>query len=127
MLGYQLPEASLVAHAADRAQAVALGDAMYGDAAFTMLVIPFTALLFPGLLLLALSLWRSRAAPWWASAAIVAAVVVELAGPPAMKARIMFALLVLGLGWVGVRLGREGAEGSTDRTIAGDYRSAVLG
>ena len=109
MLGYQLPEASIVAHAADRAQAVSLAESMYGDPAFTMLVIPFTALLFPGLLLLAWSLWRSRATPPWASLAIVAAVVVEIAGPPAWKARAMFALLLIGLGWVGMRLLRSAA------------------
>lgn len=113
MLGYQLPEASIVAHVADRAQAVSLADAMYGDAAFTALVIPFTAFMFPGLLLLALSLWRSRVAPLWVALAIAAAVVVELAGPPDWKARSMFALLLLGLGWVGTRLVRHDPGDST--------------
>jgi hypothetical protein len=104
MLGYQLPEASLVAHMADRAQAVALAEASYDSPAFTMLVIPFVALMFPGLLLAAAALWRSRVVPLWAAGSIAAAVAIEVAGPPAVKASLMFALLALGLGRAGVSL-----------------------
>ena len=104
MLGYQLPEASLVAHGGDRERMVALSEAMYTDPGFLLLVIPFTALVFPGLLLAAAALWRTRAAPRWVTVAIAAAVLIELLGPPTMKARLFFGLLLLGLGRVGVQL-----------------------
>ena len=109
MLGYQLPEASLVAHGGDRAAMVALSEAMYGDPAFMLLVIPFTALCFPGLLLAAAALWRTRVVPRWVPPVLAAAVAVELLGPPALKARLFFALLLLSLGRLGVQLLRTPA------------------
>jgi hypothetical protein len=87
----------------DRARAVALTSALTEQPAFTALVVPMTGL-FLGLLLLAVALWRARAAPAWIPAALVAAVVVEIAGPPAFKARLFFALLLAALGWAGVSL-----------------------
>jgi hypothetical protein len=113
MLGYQLPEGSLVARVSDRAQAVAIAEASYASPGFSLLVIPFTTLMFPGLLLAAGTLWRSSIIPLWAALAIVAAVPIELAGPPAVKASLMFALLALGLGRAGVWVtGRRPAPAS---------------
>jgi len=103
MLGYQLPEASLVAHGGDRARMVALSEAMYGDPGFLLLVIPFTAFAFGGLLLTAAAVWRTRVAPRWVPVVIAAAVLIEVLGPPAVKARLFFGLLLLGLGRLGVQ------------------------
>jgi hypothetical protein len=103
MLGFQLAETPIVLSGIDRARAVALTSALTEQPAFTALLVPLTGL-FLGLLLLALALWRARAAPAWIAALLVAAVAVEIAGPPAFKARLFFTLLLAALGWVGVAL-----------------------
>lgn len=103
MLGFQLAETPIVRSGIDRAQAVALTTALTDQPAFIALLVPMAGL-FVGLLLLAVALWRARAAPAWVAALLVAAVVVEIVGPPAFKARLFFALLLVALGWMGVAL-----------------------
>jgi hypothetical protein len=125
LLCFQLAETAVVLRVADDAHALALATALFEQPAFAAVLAPVAGL-FPGLVLLAVALWRAGAAPAWVPALVVAAALVELLGPPAIKARLFFVLLVAAFGPAGLVVLRGGTWRRPDR-VPGDIPADPAG
>ena len=124
--GFQIVLVAAVQGGVDRAQLAALVEGT-PDAGFVAVMLMFMIGFFPGLLLIAAALWRSRAVPVWASVALVGLVIsdfVPLGGPVAAAAGPV--LGVSGFAAVGVSLlqmsdqewGRTALVPGVDRDLA---------
>ena len=103
IIGFALVEVPLVESGVARDRMVEFATGMYESSAFTMILFPFIGF-FVGWLLLAIALWRARVAPLWVAATLGVAPLSEFLGPEAMSPEIMFALFLIGLGYVGLEV-----------------------
>ncbi len=103
IIGFALVEVPLVASGGSRDQMIEFANQMYESAAFMIILFPFLSF-FVGWILLAIALWRARVAPLWVAAVIVAATLSEFVGPEASSPELMFALFLISLGYVGLKV-----------------------
>jgi hypothetical protein len=117
VLGFQLAEVPLVFSGLSDAELLRLIPSLSENVAFTVIVMPVFAL-YLGLLLLCIAIWLARFGGRWIPIVIVVGMVIELFAPLPSKARVMFALFVLGLGALGLKILREAPEADGNRRIA---------
>ncbi len=103
VIGFALVEVPLVQRGGQHAQLVALTDAFFRHAAFSMILLPFIGF-FLGTLILALVLWQARLVPAWIAALLGAAVFAELFGPDRASPELMFVMFQLSFSWLGWRI-----------------------
>jgi hypothetical protein len=104
VIGYSLVELPLTASEIERTRIIAFTEeTYYNHTAFTMLLLPFLGF-YLGSIILAVALWRARVAPLWVAVVIIAALVLEFIGPEAWSPQLMFALLLIGFGWIGLKV-----------------------
>jgi hypothetical protein len=103
VIGYALVEVPLVERGGEIAQMMAFTDQMYEHTAFTMVLLPFLGF-YLGLIMLAVALWRARVAPLWVATVIVAGLLSEFFGPEGLSPELMFILLLVGFGWLGLKV-----------------------
>ncbi|MDP9379840.1 MAG: hypothetical protein M3Q29_06755 [Chloroflexota bacterium] len=115
IIGFALVEVPLVESGLERAQMVAFAERMYEGPAFLMILAPFIGF-YLGMIILAVALWRAKVAPLWVSVLLVAGLLSEFVGTDAVSPELMFVLLLISLGWLGLRVLRtpdaEWADGS---------------
>ncbi len=115
IIGFALVSVPLVESGMERAQMVAFAERMYEGPAFIMILAPFIGF-YLGMILLAVALWRAKVAPLWISVLLVAGLLSEFVGTDAVSPELMFVLLLVSLGWIGLRVLRmsdtQWAEGS---------------
>jgi hypothetical protein len=109
IIGFALVEVPLVESGDARDRMVAFANGMYESTAFTIILFPFLSF-FVGWLLLAIALWRARVAPLWVAATLGVAPLSEFFGPEAVSPELMFALFLIGLGYLGLRVLRLSAK-----------------
>jgi hypothetical protein len=109
IIGFALVEVPLVESGGARDRMVEFANGIYESTAFTMILFPFLSF-FVGWLLLAIALWRARVAPIWVSATLGVAPLSEFFGPEAVSPELMFALFLIGLGYLGLRVLRLSAK-----------------
>lgn len=109
VLVFQLAETAIVAAMPDQAQATTVVTKMFEQPAFFLVLAPFITF-YIGLAAFALIMLVRRAIGWWIPVLILAAIVVELAGPMLWKARACFVLLTLAFGGVAYVVWRLGAR-----------------
>jgi hypothetical protein len=103
IIGFALVEVPLVESGIERTQMVAFAHQMYEGAAFLMILFPFLAF-YLGSIILSVGVWRARVAPLWVAAVIVAATPSEFFGPEVLSPELMFAFLLGGFGWLGLKV-----------------------
>jgi hypothetical protein len=103
IIGFALVEVPLVEGGIVGDRMSEFADGMYESAAFTMILFPFLSF-FIGWLLLAVALWRARVAPLWIAATLGVAPLSEFFGPEAVSPELMFALFLVALGYVGLKV-----------------------
>ena len=103
IIGFALVEVPLVESGGARGRMIEFANGMYESTAFMMILFPFLAF-FAGWILLAVALWRARVAPLWVAAALGVAPLSEFFGPEAVSPELMFALFLVGLGYVGLKV-----------------------
>jgi len=103
IIGFALVEVPLVESGGARDRMVEFANQMYEHTAFMMILFPFLSF-FLGWLLLAVALWRARVAPLWISATLGMAPLSEFFGPEAVSPELMFALFLVALGYVGLKV-----------------------
>ncbi len=115
IMGFALVEVPLVESGLERAQMIAFAERMYEGPAFLMILIPFIGF-YLGMLILAVALWRAKVAPIWVSALIVAGLLSEFVGTDVVSPELMYVLLLVSLGWIGLKVLRmsdaQWADGS---------------
>lgn len=110
VLGFAHTEVPLAQSALTKEDKLELVNLMFAHDAFTMVLIPFIGF-YIGMLLLAVALWRAKVAPIWVPASIIAGLLAPFAAPTAINNELMFLLLLVGLGWLGLKVLRtEDAE-----------------
>ncbi len=109
IIGFALVEVPLVESGGARDRMVEFANGMYESTAFTMILFPFLSF-FVGWILLAIALWRARVAPIWVSVTLGVAPLSEFFGPEAVSPELMFALFLIGLGYLGLRVLRLSAK-----------------
>jgi hypothetical protein len=109
IIGYALVEVPLVESGGARDRMVEFANRMYESTAFTMILFPFLSF-FVGWILLAIALWRVRVAPLWVAATLGVAPLSEFFGPEALSPELMFALFLIGLGYLGLKILRHSAK-----------------
>lgn len=99
---------------------IEFANAMYESAAFTMILFPFLSF-FVGWILLAIALWRARVAPLWVATMLGVAPLSEFFGPEVVSPELMFALFLVALGYVGLKVVRlsDNDWGHGDQPAAG--------
>lgn len=117
IMGYALVEVPLVESGLERAQMIAFAERMYESPAFVMILAPFIGF-YLGMFLLAVALWRAKVAPLWVSVLMVAALLSEFVGTDAVSPDLMFALLLVSLGWLGLRMLRTPHSQRADESLA---------
>ena len=103
IIGFALVEVPLVESGGARDRMVEFANGMYESTAFTMILFPFLSF-FVGWILLAIALWRARVAPLWVAVTLGVAPLSEFFGPEAVSPELMFALFLIGLGYLGLRV-----------------------
>lgn len=103
IIGFALVEVPLVESGGTRDRMIEFANGMYEGAAFTMILFPFLSFSV-GWILLAVALWRAQVVPLWVVATLVAAALSEFFGPEAVSPELMFALFLIGLGYLGLRI-----------------------
>ncbi|KAE8763125.1 hypothetical protein [Georgenia thermotolerans] len=93
-----------LAHQPDRAGATEIAAAMFAAPSFVVLIVPVLLATVAGTLALAVALWRTRLAPRWAAATLVAALAADFAAPDAVSGVVMFALTCVALAPLAARL-----------------------
>lgn len=88
----------------DAGQMAQLSDNVDDSGLLVPLIVLFIGGLVLGSVLLAIGLWRQRAAPAWAALALGLSAIVNFLGEEKAISVIAFALLLIGLGPVGIRL-----------------------
>lgn len=101
VIGYSLVEIPLVESGWE--DLLAFSEQMYEHLAFTVILMPFLTF-FLGLLLMSIAIWRARVAPLWIPAAIVVGLVSNFVAPREVSPELMLILLLLGFGWLGVKI-----------------------
>ena len=109
IIGFALVEVPLVESGGARDRMVEFANGTYESTAFTMILFPFLSF-FVGWILLAIALWRARVAPLWVAATLGVAPLSEFFGPEAVSPELMFALFLIGLGYLGLRVLRLSAK-----------------
>lgn len=98
--------------AADRGQMVALAERIYASVGFGIFLLMFLVGLLLGLIVLAVALWRARIVPLWIAGVIALASVLDMVGSTsAVAVVIVWVLLLIGLGWVGLKVLRMSDAG----------------
>lgn len=116
IIGFALVEAPLVESGLSRTEMVAFAERMYEGPAFIMILAPFIGF-YLGLIILAVALWRAKVVPIWIAGLIVVGLLSEFAGTDALSPELMFALLLVSLGWLGLKVLRmSDAEWAGART-----------
>jgi hypothetical protein len=103
IIGFALVEVPLVESGGARDWMVEFANGMYESTAFTMILFPFLSF-FVGWILLAIALWQARVAPLWVAATLGVAPLSEFFGPEVVSPELMFALFLIGLGYLGLRV-----------------------
>lgn len=103
IIGYALVEVPLVESGGARDQMVEFANGMYESTAFMMILFPFLSF-FLGWILLAIALWRAQVAPLRVAATLGVAPLSEFFGPEMVSPELMFALFLIGLGYVGLKV-----------------------
>ncbi len=103
IIGFALVEVPLVESGGARDRMVEFASGMYESTAFTMILLPFLSF-FVGWILLAIALWRARVAPLWIAATLGVAPLSEFFGPEIVSPELMFALFLIGLGYLGLKV-----------------------
>ena len=121
VIGFATVELPLVASGGDQAQVLAFAERMYEHPAFTAILMPFLTF-FLGLAVMAITLWRGRAAPLWVAALIIGGIAAEFFGPEAASPELMWVLFLAGFTWLGRKVlrtpgalreqGEAGAQGA---------------
>ncbi len=93
-----------LAHHQDRAGAAEIAAAMFEAPPFVVLIVPVLLTTVAGTLVLAVALWRTRLAPWWAAVTLVVALAADFTAPDAVSGIMMFALMGVALAPLSVRL-----------------------
>ena len=109
IIGFALVEVPLVESGGARDRMVEFANGMYESAAFTMILFPFLSF-FVGWILLAIALWRARVASLCVAATLGVAPLSEFFGPEALSPELMFALFLIGLGYLGLKVLRLSAK-----------------
>jgi hypothetical protein len=109
IIGFALVEVPLAESGGARDRIVEFANGMYESIAFTIILFPFLSF-FVGWILLAIALWRARVAPLWVAATLGVASLSEFFGPEAVSPELMFALFLIGLGYLGLRVLRLSAK-----------------
>jgi hypothetical protein len=125
IIGFALVEVPLVESGGARDRMVEFANQMYEHTAFTMILLPFLSF-FLGWTFLAVALWRARVAPLWIAATLGVAPLSEFFGPEAVSPELMFALFLVALGYVGLKVlrlpdkewERGGAPGTQPARVA---------
>ncbi len=126
IIGYSLVEAPLVESGFERARVVEFTEHMYESPGFIMILAPFMGF-FLGMTILAVALWRAKVVPVWISALIVIGLLSEFVGTDALSPELLYACLLAGLGWLGLKVLRmpdaqwgspSTAEPEAGRTVA---------
>ena len=105
---------------ADRGQMIALAERVYGSVGFGIFLLMFLFGLLLGLIVLAIGLWRAGIVPHWLAGCIAMASVLDfVASTSAVAVVIAWILLLVGLGWVGLKvLGMSDADWAQGRPLA---------
>jgi len=103
IIGFALVEVPMVEGGIMGDRMTEFADGMYESAAFTMILFPFLSF-FVGWILLAIALWRARVAPLPFAATLGVAPLSEFFGPETLSPELMFALFLIGLGYLGLRV-----------------------
>jgi hypothetical protein len=109
IIGYSLVEAPLVESGFERARVVEFTTRMYESSAFIMILAPFVGFSL-GMTILAVALWRAKVVPVWISVLIVMGLLSEFVGTDALSPELLYAFLLVGLGWLGLKVLRTPDE-----------------
>lgn len=94
-----------------RQEMISLAERVYGSVGFAIFLLMFLFGLLLGLIVLSVALWRARIVPVWAAACIALASVLDFAASTsAVVVVIAWILLLVGLGWAGLRVLRMSDE-----------------
>jgi hypothetical protein len=125
VIGYSLVEVPLTASEIERTRIIAFTEQTYYDhTAFTMILLPFIGF-YLGSIILAIALWRARVVPLWVAVVIVAALVSEFIGPEAWSPQLMFVLLLIGFGWIGLKVLRMADREWEQGAVGGETQARV--
>ena len=103
IIGFALVSVPLVESGLERTEMVAFAERMYEGPAFIMILAPFIGF-YLGLIFLAVALWRAKVVPIWSAGLIVVGLLSEFFGSDALSPELMFALLLVSLGWLGLKV-----------------------
>ena len=103
IIGYSLVEAPLVESEFEKERVVEFTTRMYESPAFIMILAPFVGVSL-GMTILAVALWRANVVPVWISALIVMALLSEFVGTDALSPELLYAFLLVGLRWLGLKV-----------------------
>jgi hypothetical protein len=106
LLVFQLAEAAIIAAVPDRALATTIVSRMFEHRAFAMVLAPFF-LFYLGLAAIALIIVLKSRIPKWVGLLILVGIVIELASPIPIKARILFACLTMTFAALASRIARD--------------------
>lgn len=124
--GFALVEVPLVESGLPRTEMVTFAERMYEGPAFIMILAPFIGF-YLGLIILAVALWRAKVVPIWIAGLIVVGLLSEFTGTDVLSPELMFALLLVSLGWLGLKVlrmsdaqwaGTSTATPETDRLVS---------
>ena len=125
VIGYSLVELPLTASEIGRTEIIAFTEQTYYEhTAFTIILLPFLGF-YLGSIILTIALWRARVVPLWVVVVIIAAVISEFIGPEAWSPQLMFALFLIGFGWIGVKVLRMADVEWQQRRVSGEPQSRV--
>lgn len=104
--GFQVVLLGFIQSGVDREQLSTILGSGPLNVGFVIVMLMFLGGFFLGLILLSISLWRSRVAPLWVAACIIAAIVWVSTplGTIMLQADIGGALVLIGLGWIGLKI-----------------------
>ena len=103
--GFQVVLLGFIQSGVDREQLSAILGGGPLNVGFVIVMLMFLGGFFLGLILLSISLWRSRVAPLWVAACIIAAIVWFFTPlGTIMPGEIGGALVLIGLGWIGLKV-----------------------
>ncbi len=107
VLVFQLAEAAIIAAVPDHALATTIVSRMFEHRAFAIVLAPFF-LFYIGLAACALIILIRSAVPKWIGLLILAGMVIELASPIQIKARIFFVCLTVAFAYLALMIARSG-------------------
>lgn len=103
-IGYSAAQVPLVQSLTDPAQLQTVGQRAMTSPFFAITLLTFLLGTYLGFILLAVGLWRSRIAAPWTALLLALPVVTDMAAPPHISLILTNLLLLLSLGWLGLRV-----------------------